>query len=258
MVDERQAGGDMKSDEDRVPWPCIFLVSYCFFFPLFVSVVAHWPQMPTIIHRLGGQTMAAWVQGGGSLLAIAAAVYIDRGDARRHRRERYDALTDKLRAIEGFGRHAVMAGGAAGLHFMTTPIGSPGFLPGNFDEIIEGMVEVSYEGLPPAEMSRAVALRRYARQARELCGQILEVRKRIANGQLEPEQVALKQEIGPATLASQMDYYNSLFGRLLATIEAMTGIVGHLEQMLIERGVPPDEPAIITDEDVLRGMTATI
>lgn len=44
---------------------------------------------------IGGESAAAWVQAVGSVAAIVAAIVIDRGEARRNRRDR-DAATDNL------------------------------------------------------------------------------------------------------------------------------------------------------------------
>jgi len=60
----------------KLPWGWILAMVYVTVAPLIYGTVAFWPQMPELLHRLGGQTAAAWMQAIGSLAAIAVAIAV--------------------------------------------------------------------------------------------------------------------------------------------------------------------------------------
>lgn len=63
----------------------------CFAIPLVVSVIANWQLMPEALHRMGGQTAAAWVQGVGTVVAVMVAVAIPQFQRRQGIRDRRTA-----------------------------------------------------------------------------------------------------------------------------------------------------------------------
>lgn len=56
--------------------------------PTIIVVIANWQQMPAIMKALGSPTSAAWVQGVGSLVAVAVALYVPLRERHLAREER--------------------------------------------------------------------------------------------------------------------------------------------------------------------------
>jgi len=69
----------------ELPWGWIMAMVYVTVAPLVYGMLAFWPQMPKVLHYLGSQTMAAWVQGVGTIAAIAGAWAIGNRQASHQR-----------------------------------------------------------------------------------------------------------------------------------------------------------------------------
>jgi hypothetical protein len=98
----------------KLPWGWILAMVYVTLAPIVFGMLAFWPQMPTVLHRLGSQTTAAWVQGIGSLLAICAAIGIAqhqaalaRRDAERRAQEARNAAARQLGTLVRIAANAL-------------------------------------------------------------------------------------------------------------------------------------------------------
>lgn len=81
----------------KIP-PMAWAMVYALVMPLAVGFLVH-PEARALLGTVNGSVAAAWTQAFGSVIAIAAAIWIDQGAARRARRHRLLEEVDRRAAV---------------------------------------------------------------------------------------------------------------------------------------------------------------